>query len=296
MEQIEEWNEYGELPMEVENFDGFGSSLSSAASAPPPPSTTPSNPPATTVPINENAPPKQSTIKIQSPPSKIENKSDPKNLEALRQSGEAAAAKAKENTRARLGITTESKKDAGSSGTSTSVGTEQTTTTTTTSPTKAATTVDEHKESQIKSATGSEQNASKTERPSTLSEEAVQSTDDIKTNTAQLSDAVEHHRTPNVPVTSPGEHEKLSSDITKSISEEPGSTEGSSKEESGIKRMQSEAKQDRAEVVSTVTEGLHKTTLTEHPEAGNTNSIESKDVQKEYQEGETKKENTSGKD
>ena len=85
LEQIEEWNEFGELRMQVNNVESLDSLPTDTAT------TTASSTPTPT-----NAPPKQSTIKIQSPPSKETAKDDSITV-AMRQAGEEAASKAKDN-------------------------------------------------------------------------------------------------------------------------------------------------------------------------------------------------------
>ncbi|PKY07126.1 hypothetical protein P168DRAFT_324569 [Aspergillus campestris IBT 28561] len=89
LEEIEEWNEYGELRMQIESVEDFGDSL--------PATSYPATSAATTS-TSAAAPasaPKQSTIKIQNPPSKEEHK-EASIPPALRQAGEEAAAKAKQ--------------------------------------------------------------------------------------------------------------------------------------------------------------------------------------------------------
>ncbi|KKK16639.1 hypothetical protein ARAM_000504 [Aspergillus rambellii] len=91
LEQIEEWNEYGELKMQINSVvDDFDSMP--ATSTPDKTSSAPAPQPEPTV-------PKQSTIKIQNPPAKEPQKDDSITV-ALRQAGEQAAAKAKENAQA----------------------------------------------------------------------------------------------------------------------------------------------------------------------------------------------------
>ncbi|PLB37109.1 uncharacterized protein BDW47DRAFT_39910 [Aspergillus candidus] len=89
LEEIEEWNEYGELRMQIESVEDFGDSL---------PATSYPTTSAATTSTSAAAPasaPKQSTIKIQNPPSKEEHK-EASIPPALRQAGEEAAAKAKQ--------------------------------------------------------------------------------------------------------------------------------------------------------------------------------------------------------
>ena len=88
LDEIEEWNEYGELRMQIESVEDFGDSL--------PATSYPATSAATTSSAAAPAPaPKQSTIKIQNPPSKEEHK-ETSIPPALRQAGEEAAAKAKQ--------------------------------------------------------------------------------------------------------------------------------------------------------------------------------------------------------
>jgi hypothetical protein len=102
LEQIEEWNEYGELKQQVAaitHLDALpepGVTPPANTSAKPP---TPSDTPAPATPKTiSNAP----HIQIQTPPSKTESKEDHLSL-ALRQAGSEAASKAKETARAKLG-------------------------------------------------------------------------------------------------------------------------------------------------------------------------------------------------
>ncbi|PGH03442.1 hypothetical protein AJ80_08690 [Polytolypa hystricis UAMH7299] len=96
MDQIEEWNEYGELKMQIRavkaDFD-----LTPITSA----TTTPSRPTATTTPA-----PSTPRIQIQDPPPSRETAVEDRMTLTLRQAGEEAASKAKENTKAKLGTKT----------------------------------------------------------------------------------------------------------------------------------------------------------------------------------------------
>ncbi|CAL5867140.1 uncharacterized protein PFLUO_LOCUS1352 [Penicillium psychrofluorescens] len=95
LEQIEEWNEFGELRMEVNNvqdLDGVSATATPTTSAPATVDTQAANKPTET----EPATPKPSTITIQSPPAtKPAEKKDEQVVLALRQAGSEAAAKAK---------------------------------------------------------------------------------------------------------------------------------------------------------------------------------------------------------
>ncbi|KAJ5183924.1 hypothetical protein N7492_001540 [Penicillium capsulatum] len=91
LEQIEEWNEFGELRMVVNSVQDLGGLPATSNPISPPadsnPASTPKEP--------EPGTPKPSTIKIQSPPAKTEEKKDDKAVLALRQASEEAASKAK---------------------------------------------------------------------------------------------------------------------------------------------------------------------------------------------------------
>jgi hypothetical protein len=85
LEQIEEWNEFGELRLVVLSVQDLGGMP--ATSNPIPAATDTKTEP-------EPATPKPSTIKIQSPPTKTEEKKDDKAVLALRQASSEAASKA----------------------------------------------------------------------------------------------------------------------------------------------------------------------------------------------------------
>ncbi|KAL4786223.1 hypothetical protein BJX76DRAFT_355298 [Aspergillus varians] len=93
LEQIEEWNEFGELRMQINNVEDFDSIP--AASNPAAPTTVSSTTASTAAPKADVSVPKTSTIKIQDHPDKETRKDASINV-ALRQAGEQAAAKAKE--------------------------------------------------------------------------------------------------------------------------------------------------------------------------------------------------------
>lgn len=88
LEQVEEWNEFGELRMVVNSVEDLGGLP--ATSNPLPTTGTETKPSPTT--------PKPSTIKIQNPPvSNTEDKKDDMTVAALRQASTEAASKAKAN-------------------------------------------------------------------------------------------------------------------------------------------------------------------------------------------------------
>lgn len=244
LDQIEEWNEYGELRMQIESvqdFDGFLSSTSATAASNVPSSTTATP----TTPAVDNPTPKPSTIKIQSPPPKAERKDDQMTL-TLRQASEEAAAKAKENTRAKIGLSpatsTEHKKDAQSQSPSTST------------PTQTEKKETKKEESQSDESDSKQRRKSsitpapEITRPSLASEVAAESTTNFRADNAEALGLVGHHRGSIVSATSPGEQAKVAGDIRKSVSEGPKEVIEALREEHGIKKMQNEAKQDLSAV------------------------------------------------
>lgn len=94
LEEIEEWNEFGELRMVVNSAqDVDGMPATSYPAATDTQSSVPSTPKEP-----EPATPKPSTIKIQSPPTRTEEKKDGQAVLALRQASEEAASKAKDKS------------------------------------------------------------------------------------------------------------------------------------------------------------------------------------------------------
>ena len=91
LEQIEEWNEFGELRMVVNKVEDLDSFPASSTTGPAADSTTTASP--STPESSAENPPKASTIKIQNPPAK-ETKDDSITV-TMRQASEEAAAKAK---------------------------------------------------------------------------------------------------------------------------------------------------------------------------------------------------------
>ncbi|TQB71728.1 Dentin matrix acidic phosphoprotein 1 [Monascus purpureus] len=234
LDQIEEWNEYGELRMQIDSiqdFEGFISNTSTST----PSTSTPSNVTSTATAIAaENAPPKPSTIKIQSPPPKSERKDDQISL-ALRQAGADAASKAKESTRAKagLGSTAVTKKDTESQSQSTTV-----------QPSADSEKKEDQSGGSSTKRRGSVNPAPELERPSLASEAAAQSSANFRAENAETLGLVGHHRGSIVSATSADEQAKVASDIRKSISEDPSATVESMKAEHGIKKMQCEAKKE----------------------------------------------------
>lgn len=199
LEQIEEWNEYGELRMQVNNveaLDSFPVDTPAPASLTGSSATTPSA-------TDPNAPPKQSTIKIQSPPSK-ENTKDDSITVAMRQASEEAASKAKDNK------TTTSTAKSGAGPTDTA---------------SAPTTNTTAQEVGEKKAPGEEtvrrksiigEIAGEIQRPRLVPESAAVSSANLHAdNPAALR---EHHRGSIVSATSKEERDQVAQDLRKSIS------------------------------------------------------------------------------
>ncbi|KAN0067870.1 hypothetical protein V8E54_014117 [Elaphomyces granulatus] len=201
LEQIEEWNEYGELKQQV-----------NAASAIDPLSNAPS-PPASKLPPLDNPAPRRTSnaphIQIQCPPSRSEKKEDHISL-TLRQAGAAAASRAKENARAKLGAR-------GASGNQLSISKPETKCPEVATPDKEAagrTPTEPAGEKPVASIPGSIVEA---KRPSLLTEEAAESTASFQAENAEALGLVEHHRGSIIAATSPEEKEEITHDLRSSI-------------------------------------------------------------------------------
>ncbi|RLM02016.1 hypothetical protein CFD26_109129 [Aspergillus turcosus] len=201
LEEIEEWNEYGELKMRIDSVEDFDSLPATSYPVSTSETNTGSTTPATSQPATESATPKQSTIKIQSPPAR-EKRDDPVTL-ALRQAGEEAAAKAKGNTGADL------KKD--------------------------TTSADSEQQKEQSSSSGENKGGAETVRrrsvvpaeivggsggrpPLRVPEFAAESSANFRADNAEALGLVQHHRGSIVSATSPEEMEKVAQDLRKSIS------------------------------------------------------------------------------
>lgn len=201
LEQIEEWNEYGELKQQV-----------NAASAIDPLSNTPSPPTSKPPPLDNPAPRRTSNaphIQIQCPPSRSEKKEDHISL-TLRQAGAAAASRAKENARAKLGAK-------GASGDQLSISKPETKCPEVATPNKEAagrTPTEPAGEKPVASIPGS---IVKAKRPSLLNEEAAESTASFQADNAEALGLVEHHRGSIISATSPEEKEEITHDLRSSI-------------------------------------------------------------------------------
>ncbi|KAF7589704.1 hypothetical protein BBP40_003951 [Aspergillus hancockii] len=196
LEEVEEWNEYGELRMQVNSVEDFDSMPATSTV------TTTSKPEsAVSTPTSEAAPaPKQSTIKIQNPPAK-ESKKDDSITVSLRQASEEAAAKAKENKAEKAN-----------------------TTPATTQQQLPHAAVEEKKEGgadsvRRKSSVAPEiVEGSNPKRPPLVPECAAVSSANFHADNAEALGLVEHHRGSIVSATSPEEIAKVARDIRKSIS------------------------------------------------------------------------------
>ncbi|GAB1193756.1 hypothetical protein BDV32DRAFT_116518 [Aspergillus pseudonomiae] len=194
LEEIEEWNEYGELRMQVNNVQDFGDSIPATSTV----IAQPESGSAVSTPASEPSVPKQSTIKIQNPPAKESQKDDSITV-ALRQASEEAAAKAKESKAEKVTPAAEQKKP-------------------------LPTAVEEKKEGgadsvRRKSSVAPEiVEGGNPKRPPLVPEVAAVSSANFHADNAEALGLVEHHRGSIVSATSPEEKAKVAQDIRKSIS------------------------------------------------------------------------------
>ncbi|PLB51030.1 hypothetical protein P170DRAFT_406524 [Aspergillus steynii IBT 23096] len=197
LEEIEEWNEFGELRMQVNSVEDFDSMPATSYPAPAPQSS------AASTPTPESAAPKQSTIKIQNPPAKEAQKDDSITV-ALRQAGEEAASKAKENS---------AKPEKAPAATEEQPSPQ---------PPAAAATDAEKKEggedSVRRKSLAPRDSESPRRPPLIVPEVAAVSSANIHADNAQALGLVEHHRGSIISATSPEEQEKVAQDLRKSIS------------------------------------------------------------------------------
>ncbi|KAK2797843.1 hypothetical protein FQN50_009048 [Emmonsiellopsis sp. PD_5] len=210
LEEVEEWNEYGELKMQL---GGDVPSVSSPVPVPltsTPTSAKPAPSPAIQAPSSKESAPSP-RIQIQDPPSRDSsgNREDGHIALALRQAGEEAAQKAKQNARAKLGVK--------------STVTKPEETTTQKSPEPTTEDVDDDKSKELKPPDspkdGQEQlkearQSISLQRPS-IADTAAESTADVKVDSPTNSKLVEHHRGSVVSATSPIEQAKLAEDLNK---------------------------------------------------------------------------------
>ncbi|KAL3473355.1 hypothetical protein BJX99DRAFT_233863 [Aspergillus californicus] len=196
MDQIEEWNEYGELKMEINNVEEFDDM----------PAT--SNPIAPTAESNaaprpEMPAPKQSTIKIQDHPEK-DTKKDDSITGAFRQAGEEAAAKAKGST---------------PTATAPPVVVPDPKTSDTDEGDKRGS--DQHSVRRQSVAPEISQSGS---RPPLVPECAAVSSANFRADNAEALGLINHHRNSNIAAESKEEAENIAKDIRKSISGDQNGT------------------------------------------------------------------------
>lgn len=201
----------------VEDFDSFPAGVAETT-------TTPAAVPST-APAEPAAAPKPSTIQIQSPPAKEQKKEDKITL-ALRQAGQEAATKAKENTQAKSAPTKVGSTSSPAESTlSASTFAEQI------SPAEQA--KDNEKlpassgepTARRKSVTpAAEVSSGNAGRPSVVPEVAAVSSANFRAENAETLGLVEHHRGSLVSATSEEERDQVARDLRKSI--DAGSEEG----------------------------------------------------------------------
>lgn len=211
LEQIEEWNEFGELRMVVNSVQDLGGM---PATSNPSPAT--DSQPASTPKEPEPAPPKPSTIKIQSPPStKTEDKKDDQAVLALRQASTEAASKAKDKSDAKKElkpaeeVKEESKKDTPESDTKEVDPASAT-------RTRHGSVAPELPEAATESPKGAK-------RPPLVPEVAAVSSANFHADNAEALGLVEHHRGSIISTTDKAEQDKVVHEIRQSITAEEAS-------------------------------------------------------------------------
>ncbi|KAL4958357.1 hypothetical protein BDW69DRAFT_179763 [Aspergillus filifer] len=192
LEQIEEWNEFGELRMQINSIQDDFDNI---------PAT--SYPQPTTSGSTTAAAPKTSTIKIQDPPEKETQKDDSITI-ALRQAGEEAAAKAKEGSSTAKPSATSApataepqipKPDAGAD------------------PKEGS-----GEQSVRRMSVAPEIAESGSKRPPLVPECAAVSSANFHADNAEALGLIHHHRNSNIAAESKDEAEKLAKELRKSIS------------------------------------------------------------------------------
>lgn len=248
LEQIEEWNEYGELKMQIGNVPNVDTpptpfpSTETTATKPafPPAAPPPTNPITTTGQPTAPPPPKPGSsaphVQIKDPP--VEEKKEDRISLTLRQAGEEAASKAKDTTRAKLRQSTASRLDVDQRSPSATGPKRE-------SAAEKSSRIEETKEEREKPelpdtggeaenraepSTGRRRSAvpapeieGSTKRPS-LSEVAAVSSSNFRAENAETLGLVEHHRGSIVSATSQEEKESVTRDLRKSISGAPAAT------------------------------------------------------------------------
>ncbi|KLJ06281.1 hypothetical protein EMPG_09285 [Blastomyces silverae] len=216
LKEIEEWNEYGELKEQLQIPQSKSGPIPSSATTTTTTTTTSLTPEITTPSVAATAPlvPRESTpsrIQIQEPPSRESHTEDRITL-ALRQAGEEAASKAKENTKASLAAKSTPRQPED----------------TTPQPPSAALELESPKTAEPEAKPDSEsmeppkdaperikeiRESISAHRPS-LSGVAAESTADLKVTGAEGMAMPVHHRGSVVSATSPGEQDQLVEELS----------------------------------------------------------------------------------
>ncbi|KAL4900764.1 hypothetical protein BDW74DRAFT_160994 [Aspergillus multicolor] len=193
LEQIEEWNEFGELKMQINGVEPFDDLPATDTPLPHTPSTTTS----ASTPKTDAPAPKASTIKIQDPRDK-EAQVDDSVTKALRQAGAEAAAKAKEPTApAPAPAATEPQISA---------------------PSAAGPKEGSGQQSVRRTSVAPEIAESGSKRPPLVPECAAESSANFHADNAEALGLINHHRNSNIAAESKEEAEKMAKELRKSIS------------------------------------------------------------------------------
>lgn len=254
LEQIEEWNEFGELKMEigaVNDPDDFSSKPATETKPAAPVVETPKRAPAPPAAPKSGSP----HIQIQNPPV-TETKEDQRTL-ALRLAGEEAAARAKQNALIKRGTkpaTTEGEGKAAPTSEPSAKGTEsaEKASEKTDSPseekpsTQTSAVEDETKKSSTPSPTGRRRTSVAPEivtplkRPSLAEESAAVSTANFRAENADVLGLIDHHRGSIVSIADQDLGEQVRKEIRESVTEEPeeGDIEALRKEDAAKKQRE----------------------------------------------------------
>ncbi|KAL6236125.1 hypothetical protein BDW75DRAFT_117977 [Aspergillus navahoensis] len=204
LEQIEEWNEFGELKMQINSVEPFDDLPATDTPLP----ITEANTTSASAPKTGAPAPKTSTIKIQEPREK-ETQVDDSVTKALRQAGEEAAAKAKEPA---------------AKSAAPAAAEPQTSTSTSTSASASKTDGDAGPKEG-----GGEQSVRRvsvapeivkpgSKRPPLVPECAAESSANFRADNAEALGLINHHRNSNIAAESKEEAENMAKELRKSIS------------------------------------------------------------------------------
>ncbi|KAL4874016.1 hypothetical protein BDV12DRAFT_191886 [Aspergillus spectabilis] len=194
LEQIEEWNEYGELKQEINSVESFDDlpATSNPIAPTADSNSTPSAPPSRP----ELPAPKPSTIKIQDPPQKETQKDDSITV-ALRQAGQEAAAKAKETPTQKA---------------SAPAATDSQTSKPNEDPKEGS------GETSVRRKSVAVEISEPVSRPPLVPECAAESSANFHADNAEALGLINHHRNSNITAESKEEAENIAKEIRKSIS------------------------------------------------------------------------------